>query len=657
MDIGMKNYKTSVLFIVIISAFALVLTTAGCGGGGGGGSTSSDGGGSTTGTAASLSIDQSSPAIFEGDTLQLTATPRDSGGNVINGQTLTWTSSAPNVASVDNNGGLVTGMVPGKATITASSGSVTSSGVEVTVSQLGVLKESVNFTGPYPAAGTVQYTNTSGTPTTIQGYPGQVVLYFNVSGTGGTTPSAISQREANIARNNGTVIEKIPLIGFYLVKVTAGQENTFIQAMLSGGYGVDVAVPNGASVRGASTPVFIGETTLGKYVPLNVGGGIVILDDFNLFEGENHGNDVYQTAINKGGVVSAKVQLPVSPDGSVPNDKIIASVAAIQQGAAIFSPGQNVTTNLSFNAGGEDGYASLWYSDNWKILASAMDATLKSVRDQLPESQKNRFMLVQEIGNSGQDISSAYKTIYDAETNAGLLGNHLFVGGSDGSYATQVNDPAYHEKAAWYPGCIAPGKCGSSFASPAVAAFIDQVARQANIPLDQARTAVLQALIAKPNGSPSEIIAAALSSANASGTYAGSFNGSGTFARPFPEWGTTCFFGDTFSGNMSLTFTLQSNGTYSGSVSVSGNFVSTAEAGSTPSFTCLNSSTPWESSNPASGTLPNFAFSTSFMTPGGTTVTGRFTGTLSGNSITGTMIITMDTSTGSASMPVTLTKR
>ena len=63
-----------------------------------------------------------SPAIVSvsvGQTVMLTATPRDSSGNALVARVVTWVSNAPAVATV--NGGLVTGVAAGPATITATS--------------------------------------------------------------------------------------------------------------------------------------------------------------------------------------------------------------------------------------------------------------------------------------------------------------------------------------------------------------------------------------------------------------------------------------------------------------------------------------------------------------------------------------------------------
>jgi alpha-tubulin suppressor-like RCC1 family protein len=72
-----------------------------------------------TPTVASVSIDPSSAAVTVGGTVQLTATARDAGGNPLAGKAAAWSSDAPGTASVDPTSGVVTGVAPGAATITA----------------------------------------------------------------------------------------------------------------------------------------------------------------------------------------------------------------------------------------------------------------------------------------------------------------------------------------------------------------------------------------------------------------------------------------------------------------------------------------------------------------------------------------------------------
>src|SRR5207247_9615126 len=71
-----------------------------------------------------------------GRTVQLTATPRDASGNPLTGRAISWSSSDNTIATV-NSSGLVTGVVAGAVTITATSegqsgtASITVSGVPV----------------------------------------------------------------------------------------------------------------------------------------------------------------------------------------------------------------------------------------------------------------------------------------------------------------------------------------------------------------------------------------------------------------------------------------------------------------------------------------------------------------------------------------------
>src|SRR6266545_7339921 len=69
---------------------------------------------------ASVAVTPATASVPEGQTVQFTATPRDSIGNALIARVVTWASSAPALATVDGNG-LVTGVAAGPATITAAS--------------------------------------------------------------------------------------------------------------------------------------------------------------------------------------------------------------------------------------------------------------------------------------------------------------------------------------------------------------------------------------------------------------------------------------------------------------------------------------------------------------------------------------------------------
>ncbi len=74
----------------------------------------------TTIPVASVTVSPSSATLHPGDTVHLTATPRDSAGNALGGRTITWSSDSVAIATVSSSG-LVTGVAAGAATIRATS--------------------------------------------------------------------------------------------------------------------------------------------------------------------------------------------------------------------------------------------------------------------------------------------------------------------------------------------------------------------------------------------------------------------------------------------------------------------------------------------------------------------------------------------------------
>ncbi|HEV2670990.1 MAG TPA: Ig-like domain-containing protein, partial [Gemmatimonadales bacterium] len=86
---------------------------------------------------ASVTVTPASASVAAGNTVQLTATPKDANGNTLSGRVVTW-SSNNTAAAVVNASGLVTGMAAGSATITATSeGQSGTSAITVTGSSGG----------------------------------------------------------------------------------------------------------------------------------------------------------------------------------------------------------------------------------------------------------------------------------------------------------------------------------------------------------------------------------------------------------------------------------------------------------------------------------------------------------------------------------------
>jgi trimeric autotransporter adhesin len=103
---------------------------------------------SKTGTAAitvirrpvaSVTLSPSAPTVTTGKTAQLTATVKDAQGVVLQGRVVTWTTSAEGVAKVSGSG-LVTGVAPGTATITATSEGVSGTTTVTVTAASGIVR-------------------------------------------------------------------------------------------------------------------------------------------------------------------------------------------------------------------------------------------------------------------------------------------------------------------------------------------------------------------------------------------------------------------------------------------------------------------------------------------------------------------------------------
>jgi glucose/arabinose dehydrogenase len=81
---------------------------------------------------AELAVTAPATTIGVGQTIQLTATARDAEGNVLEDRAFDWASSEPSIATVSETG-LVTGLAPGEAVISATAEGITGS-LAITVS-------------------------------------------------------------------------------------------------------------------------------------------------------------------------------------------------------------------------------------------------------------------------------------------------------------------------------------------------------------------------------------------------------------------------------------------------------------------------------------------------------------------------------------------
>src|SRR5437773_863256 len=132
---------------------------------------------------ASVTVNPASASVQVGQTVQLSATPRDANGNALPGRTVTWASTNTTVATV-NGQGLVTAKVVGSATITATSeGQSGSAAITVTAAPVATV------TVP-PAAAAVQPGQTVQLTATTRDANGNILTGRTVTWASNNNPAA-----------------------------------------------------------------------------------------------------------------------------------------------------------------------------------------------------------------------------------------------------------------------------------------------------------------------------------------------------------------------------------------------------------------------------------------------------------------------------------
>lgn len=288
---------------------AYLLITVGCGGGGGdGGSTGPPPG---PPVPARITLSQTGPlSLVSGATSTVTASVTAADGRPVTA-TVTWSSSAPNVATVAE--GLITAVLVGSATITASVGAVTSAGLVVTVtpgapSQLGVRTQpgGAAVAIPFTAQPVVEIRDAAGNTVTSS-----VVAVDVAVATGGGTLSGTSTATAvaGVATFSGLTLTGVAgprTLSFSapgLSSATSGQFNlapgnpsqlAMRQQPVAGALGAQFFTPAVVELRdvagnvatGSSAPVSaaisFGGGTLGGAATVNAAAGVATFTDLTI---------------------------------------------------------------------------------------------------------------------------------------------------------------------------------------------------------------------------------------------------------------------------------------------------------------------------------------------------------------------------------------
>jgi uncharacterized protein YjdB len=71
----------------------------------------------STGSVATVTVTLEAASLIPGQTTQATAVSRTAGGTILTGQTITWSSGTPSVATVNSSTGVVTGVAATTLTV------------------------------------------------------------------------------------------------------------------------------------------------------------------------------------------------------------------------------------------------------------------------------------------------------------------------------------------------------------------------------------------------------------------------------------------------------------------------------------------------------------------------------------------------------------
>ena len=195
-------------------------------------------------SVASVTLSATGTSLAVGQSMQVTATLKDGHGTVLTGRTISWSSSAPNVASVSASG-MVTGVAGGSAVITA-----TSEGVP------GSIAFTVTAPGGTP---TVTVTLTSSALTVGQTTQAQAV---KKDGSGNTVAGTPTWSSSN------TAVATVSSSGM----VTAGSAGTAsITATVSGTTGAASVSVTTAGTGVTATPPDLPRATPSASVPAPTG--------------------------------------------------------------------------------------------------------------------------------------------------------------------------------------------------------------------------------------------------------------------------------------------------------------------------------------------------------------------------------------------------
>jgi len=347
-----------------------------------------------------------------------------------------------------------------------------SESVQIVLVGTGLLEGAIDYTGPYPEPDTVSYMD-NGQTVDVLAYPGQVLVFFK-------TPISETDAQELIEAAGGTILAKIPKVGYYLVGVDVGAEAEFISA-ISTDSRVSLAAPHMIGVRGSGAILLEGCSGSG----------------YDLW----HYNHVKDAFVNNGGVSYQCRDIYNGTAGESTLQMIVMEIyrEANQNGSGTTFLNLSSYGSVKGLSGGLMNGVNWWNrtSEEQKQLKNAwylfMAVTLNAIAALPPEYRENLVITIC-TGNNNMPICNEIARLRMnprfaeiLRDNVLLVSTTLMAGNScpgDPNVAIVNNREAAD---------------GTSFAAPAALALIENIRILADVSAKKALQAVKRAVAADPN--------------------------------------------------------------------------------------------------------------------------------------------------------------
>jgi hypothetical protein len=331
-----------------------------------------------------------------------------------------------------------------------------------TINTIDIYQDAFVYRGEKPAITDVTIIE-DGTEYLVKAFSGQVIVYFE-EGVG------LASAKQIINNLNGEIIEQIPSLQYYLVKVIDGKENDFVSNIYS--QGARYAFPN----------ILLSNCS------------VAVIDDFST--GNNHGNNV-KSAINNCGSSATKIDdfdigfIGSDGDNYVDPVKAYNYITSLMVGKSIDGTPLNsvkepILINLSFGPIEISSTATeqerITYIRKWQDMIAKIIIRI----NKLDKSFQKNYVITMAAGNS--QLQDFYKQIIEPMFESNYKGrilskseqeilknNLLIVTAIDDRYPPYSNKSSNGDPVAAVDISKTSLPNGTSFAAPTALCYISQI--------------------------------------------------------------------------------------------------------------------------------------------------------------------------------------